>query len=407
MGIGPYAMAAPNEALVAQSNALLDEIGRAREALAGVETIDVGLHDRIRPLFEQTLGDEEARLGAIRAEIANRSANDASWDTLQQSRATVRQLFREILLFVQGASSRGDGLDRGVCRLADAMLDDLSHRGVVPWDRLTILAEREYFGELAQVIRLRFPDATLWALPAAAHEFAHFLVIGLHARGVRGRGDTQPLLAHLEAITDGGARDRLEELFGDVFATFALGPSYALMCSRLRFDAADANRLPSHPRSGQRLEAILATLEWMAAEDRAGSPYSGLVGRLRDDWTGRSTTRGATAAAGPELDLAAALPPLHALLSTHLRQVRYATYARAQALRPALRTADVNAIDRRGLTIPDVLNAAWLARVDAGEMDTVSIDAIEAAGLRLAGAVADDAARRAIGGAAIAAGADH
>ena len=38
---------------------------------------------------------------------------------------------------------------------------------------MTILAELEYTGHHARIIGLRFPAASIWDLPIAAHEFGH------------------------------------------------------------------------------------------------------------------------------------------------------------------------------------------------------------------------------------------
>ena len=52
------------------------------------------------------------------------------------------------------------------------------------------------------------------------------------------------------------------------------------------------------------------------------------------------------------------------LLDEHLSGVRYESFVRAQQLVPAM-TGDADALPSlEGATIADVLNAAWLARLD-------------------------------------------
>ena len=84
-------------------------------------------------------------------------------------------LFEESLALVEGALVRGAKLDNGLCQIADALLDELRTKADVAWGRFTILAEGEFFGEMAQIIRLRFPEVSIWNLPIAAHEFGHFV----------------------------------------------------------------------------------------------------------------------------------------------------------------------------------------------------------------------------------------
>jgi hypothetical protein len=161
----------------------------------------------------------------------------------------------------------------------------------------------------------------------------------------------------------------------------------------LRFDPADANRQSSHPPASQRLEVILATLEWMASTDRFGSPYGELVQRIRAQWSERSGLRVPAASNdSARVDVAGAVPELHHLLEAHLVQLRYGSFARAQRVRTALGGSRGAALARDGLTIPDVLNGAWLARVGVGEAATAAIDGIERQAIALATSLLEEGA---------------
>src|SRR5262249_51406054 len=97
------------------------------------------------------------------------------WKQFQEIQDRCQYLFRECLAFMQGALIRVTALDNGLCQIADSLIKVLNHRaGNLGWDRLTVLADAEFYRDMADIIRLRFPGMNIWNLPVVAHEFGHY-----------------------------------------------------------------------------------------------------------------------------------------------------------------------------------------------------------------------------------------
>jgi hypothetical protein len=245
-----------------------------------------------------------------------------------------------------------------------------------------VLAPSDFFGELAQIVRVRFPDVSVWHLPVAAHEFGHFVGPRIAVDVV---ADGLPTTQHpfQEILKRRHGENPLapgwqyaHEYFADMFATYALGPAFAYTCLVLRFDPVAAS-LPDghHPPAARRVELILRTLEESAKGPDA--PYGGVVAGLRQRWREERDNAGQA----PDLpgdaadDVAATFEELHPLLDVHLGGARYTTFLRAQELAPKLRAGPLAA--GAGVTIRELLNAAWVARIRGDERDQTLADAIE------------------------------
>jgi hypothetical protein len=205
-----------------------------------------------------------------------------------------QDLFGEFLEFIGGLAFRSRRLDERICNVADELIQSCSKDTIGDtWQSVTVPAPREAIKKtLAAIIRLRFPERTVWTLPFAAHEFGHVLMdedrdlqrfVDKHARtwraqGVRfGRGRGRPMsMAH--------AQDYLDELLADAFATYYMGPAYAAAAVHLRFDPTTAQREDEeHPSDLKRARVVLSMLERMN-RDVPMKPYGNVLDRLRDDW---------------------------------------------------------------------------------------------------------------------------
>jgi hypothetical protein len=365
--------------LQSRTLALLDEIEQARVALDRIKALAPELHVGVAPRFEQTLTAQERRLTDSMADLGSDPGIARGWTDTRLAREKLGPVLRDIHAFAQGAAARQDGMDRGLLRLADALLNELG--GASEYKaRITVLADREFYGELAEMIRLRFPDTALWVLPVVGHEFAHFLARNLRIAGT----DTFPLDAIVRRGGNEAERFRLEELIGDMFATYALGPAYGLMCLVLRFDV-EERTLPTHPSNSVRIEAILRTLQ-RAPSTKYGHPYRTSMKILRNKW---HELRGSDRIATTENETADL-----SLLDTHFQsitqafedaipQARYDTFRKAESLVPTLEDGSWQGLHNPNAAITDILNAMWLARLAPSQDESRNLETIELAGRSL------------------------
>jgi hypothetical protein len=218
----------------------------------------------------------------------------SAWTDYGKLQQESQDLFGEFLEFIGGLAFRSRRLDERICNVADELIQACSKDTIGdPWQSVTVPAPREAIKKtLAAIIRLRFPERTIWTLPFAAHEFGHVLVdedpdlqrfVDKYARLWRaqqvrfGRGRGRPMsMAH--------ARHYLDELLADAFATYYMGPAYAAAAVHLRFDPTTAQREDEeYPSDLKRARVVLSMLERMNG-DVPIKPVGNVLDRLRDDW---------------------------------------------------------------------------------------------------------------------------
>jgi hypothetical protein len=358
--------------LLAQIQALTQELTRAENAL-DVPQIDANLSDRVRVRFDRLIREQQAALSDVRKQAKDGQPLDECWVGFRYVREGCAPLFREYLALIEGAMVRSAGLDNSVCQIADALLNHLSHRADIYWGRFTILAGEEFFADMAEVIRIRFPETSIWNLPVAAHEFGHFIGPKLEVREPDG-SSRHPFQVLLERESRQGSRywSYMHEYFADLFATYSLGPAYACTCLLLRFDprAVDGEQ---HPNTAQRAYLILRTLDKMnVASGRLMQPFSGIISLLEDSWRRSLRATGESDHLGQEMSILMdeRLEELYSLTEPLLGSVKYGGWLQANRIadelllnstvRPQLQTDD---------TIADILNAAWLVRVEHWDED--------------------------------------
>ena len=362
--------------LLSQIEALGRELARTGSLLNDVPLpFDAAVRDRAVGEFEKLLGREQSELAAIRARVMEGDVTAESWTALQRIAARTTPLFAESLAFLEGALARENGLDDGLCRLVDSLLDELSTRTGVMWERFTILADGEFFAGTADIIRIRFPDTSVWSLPVAAHEFGHFAGPALTSSTSAGTVHPFEILVQREAPA--WKAPHVHELFADVFATYTLGPAYAFTCVAGRFDPSRAYLdAIGHPAPAKRVHAVLGTLARIAQEEDQAGGYQAPVGELAEAWTSLLAVGGQ--AEPPEyaggsatiVDLDRLVDALYDLLKEQLRPRGMYGAERlltAQQLAGAIgRSAQLG--DRSlpelpdGVLLADIVNAAWLAR---------------------------------------------
>ena len=380
--VPPIASPAPSDAvdrravLLARVETAVQEINAAQEAL-GTLQLEQPLVRRVRGRLDGVFDRKrEQMLGLARAVRAAQPdgaepALSEEWGNYTRLDAELRPVHQECLAFIEGVLVRGQRLDRGICEVADGLLYELKRRCGVSWDRFTILAEGELFGELAGVIKLRFPALDVWDLPVAAHELGHMAAPALETDA--GAKPFATLLQTQRAPIDvppGATYDAyLHEHFADVFATYTMGASYAAVCLLLRFDAAAAHvDGERHPAANRRAHVILRTLARLDPETSISRPFSAVAGRLRQHWVA------ALAEAGLEPELPQAernrLDELEDELVGILDETldaegryRVQWWRNAEDIADALERTDASAPQATDELIADVLNGAWLYRL--------------------------------------------
>lgn len=362
----------PRAVVGARVSMFIQQLGRLDASLEDAPTREVP-DPRLLVRFRALVEDHRARARRLAEDVDRGLPLPECWAALRQAQGAALPLFREGLRFIQGAMARASGLDGGLCRVADALLHDLSVRAVLHWDGFTVLDEGEFFGELAKIVRLRFPDASVWDLPVAAHEFGHFVAQELRVQ--RGDGTYRYPVQELLARESPGSHAwwALQEHFADAFATFAVGPAYAAACLLLRFDPSRASEPPApgsrHPAASARAATILHVLREMdRAEGKLVPAYGPIVRRLEEAWrASEASARDGSGAPAAAPAGQADADRLYEVLRVSLAGVRYDGWPRVASLAADLagdadlaRPARVEPSHR----IADVLNAAWLWRVE-------------------------------------------
>ncbi len=373
------------ETIVSELDSGLEEIealdkrlGETRKLLnamlkrSGVEFDKEKLDESLERIFVsesddtiQEIREVEQKLARIRRADVPSSATEAvkeAWD----SYATMLEehggpLFTEYVDFLGGLALRDSGCDAGICQMADELIRRCNLVGDRPlWHSLTIPTRAEAMKKtLARIIRLGFPEWTLWAVPLGAHEFGHLVVVE-NDHLLEREPDDEPF--------EPGER-YLAHYLADAFATFALGPAYACAAILLRFDALHPYQEElGRTSDAKRAHVVLAMLDLMNEDDPDLLAYTDIIGLLRESW------EAALAQVQPpgEFDraerewLERRISRMWKFLQQRARSVKYgakrweAVKANYQHLR---REGGADNIEPGALEeLRDVLNAAWLCR---------------------------------------------
>lgn len=204
----------------------------------------------------------------------------------QQSQA----VFRECLEVLGGLAFRDKKLDRNICRVADELIAHCA-KTISGRPSLTVPAPEEALNRtLGRIVRVPFPQWTIWTLPFTAHEYGHVVVNEQEPLRTVFQKEVEAWMADAGTASSpeavGGARACVGDFFADGFATYTLGPAYACAAVMTRFN-------PSAPHAGgdetpscaERARIIFAMLRRMdAAEGGLMRPYEQVVDHLEEAW---------------------------------------------------------------------------------------------------------------------------
>jgi hypothetical protein len=295
--------------------------------------------------------------------------------------------------YLGGLLLRKDRLDWGINEIADALLKYIGSEADDEWRRLTIFAAGgNSFAEMTEIIRLPFPDFTIWNLPIAVHELGHYHSTHNELFATKLAAAKS---AEAQAAEEGGGgaaappsylqkESYLHEFFADLFAVYTLGPAYAACCFVTRFSPGDKNFCrdgESHPSHAKRGYLLIEALKEM---NKTSDPhFTGAITDLKNLWQ-----RNLQAAGGPECadDLMAldemnrtSDPPFKGVIKFNLlRELFYSVlgkrvssakypknaWSRARSLLDELPSGKKAAeLVKDDDTIVDILNSAWAWRL--------------------------------------------
>ena len=357
------------DVLTTQVQLLLQQLKWAEQMLQGLP-LKEPLRKAVASSFASRFTHARGKLEQMQVAL-NKSPNVATyWGTLQRRDAECRALFNECLSFIGGVLIRehklkdGSFLDGGICQIADALLHELMDKAPELYPGFTLLAESNFFTETTGIVRLRFPEYSVWNLPVAVHELGHFAMPDLKD-GMGGR----PFQAkHQQLAAEPQQAAHLKEYLADLFAVYTLGPAYLCACLVWRFNPKDGTAREDgteHPSHAKRLHFMLRTLELM--NPVSDYDYTGLVKILRELW--QRSWQTAELATELEPKTLGALQVMHKevyqILDEQLSSARYARWPQARKLAAEIASGAKSAAQL--LTdesrLADVVNAAWLWRV--------------------------------------------
>ncbi len=374
----------PRETLADQISTLLNDVQRERAALdKRLRSIAAGGHGRI--VAAEIISQLRNRLSAHADKLTTTLAtvyDGALTPTVRKQYRKIetecRDLFGECLTVLTAEAIRALQLDGGVSEIVERLLVGVSKEVSVPWSHLTALSDAEFFATASQIIRLRYPVSSIWDIPVAVHEFGHFIGPRWPANIV---GESTPYQDFV-SVTNLGSKSYLGEYFADMFATFIMGPSYVATCLERRFDPI-SEAAATHPSDRERAEWILICLELLLDGIRVKAPGSRTVEFLesitslkRAEWKAAVIENGSKEIESKvAANLSIRAGELWRKLMEWAGTAAFQDLRLTLKLRAAFQTGDgTNSIE--GATVRDIMNAAWMLRMESGA-DTARVRKVE------------------------------
>jgi hypothetical protein len=355
----------PSETLSAQAIQLLDHVQQEQARLSAMLYPGPGGAGRngFPPIVLNNLRDQldtqSKKLNNLIAAVSCSSELTSERRNYQRIDKTCHDLFGECLAISIGKAIREQALDANALEIVEHLLAQLGEALQVPWPHVATLAEAEFFATASQVIRIRFPACTVWDVPVAAHEFGHF--VGPRLRSFN--GELTPYQS-FRMVKDIVQPEHLEEYFADTIAVFTLGPAYVHSCLLHRFDPAGEDGV-THPSDNKRAHWILFVLEYIASkcEPLQKSMLCEDIEKRKEDW------QNAVAANGG-LPLTAETEKALRRRARDLCCKLYSSFPGAafSNMQPTLELVaefGKNPPPHTGLEVRNVLNAAWIVRLQS------------------------------------------
>lgn len=246
----------------------------------------------VKGRFYRLLSERDYELELTRGKLGRPDLRREFWRDLAASEQEMAPIEQEAVEFLGAVLVHRRGLDReppaasgetegpSARDLADLLLGQCADQTGVSKQAGTVLGRDPFLNPATSVIRLRFPDWSVWNLPLMGHEFGHAAAL------------TLPPFLHYrrETTSNKEMRGQMEELFADVLATYMLGPAFACSAILLQFSPAQAC-LPrgAHPSYHERTLVILNALDQMneatRTQDSMPGDYREVIDTLRGTWS--------------------------------------------------------------------------------------------------------------------------
>jgi hypothetical protein len=350
------------QATLAQLSANLEKCEENLEALLGsrveLSSREV-LQERLTEQADEGIGDLDNLLATI---DDGRVPTSTAWAEEERLATSSEPLFAEYVDLLRGLALRESGIESPIWQLADRLLDGCDRVASARWRSLAVPAFRGSSGLTpGNVIRLGFPEWSIWALPLAAYELGR-IVVGQDRR-LRAKVDE-------EVTRQPGQRQVIEDCLADAFATYTVGPAYA--CAAILMRLNPRPKAAGEPAvDAARVEALFDFLDKADEEAGAGVSFADIRARLETAWQEAATEAGAAAAsrAGSQSSTPADLSQFFwrwAEQNSVTAKYTPKSWTRAMLWEENLLALlkDEDAIDPAGSDVRDVLNAAWLCRLN-------------------------------------------
>lgn len=281
---------------------LLDELKEAN--------IGSRLREALRSTFEKEIQRQLNALKETRKIVDNAEGVQAdvlrgAWKQYCELCEQSTHICREFVEVVGGLAIRRQRLDEEICNLADELIGKLGVKG----DSFTIPASQEaYSRTLARLVRVRFPEWTIWALPLAVHEFGHVVIDDSWELRTFAEREVQmleaaPVLNHDAPITDASentgrdaarrlSKGRINQLLADAFAVYTVGPSYPCSLVFLRLNPLVPSSEGCHAPDAERAFMALEILRKMDELFPNQPLYHDIIQKLGDSWAAMCTRLG-------------------------------------------------------------------------------------------------------------------
>lgn len=325
----------------------------------------------------------------VNAEGASREVRSKAWKDYWEAQKVNREFAAERLEIFAGLAFRKSRLDENACRLADELIGKCN-LGISPDDWLTIPAPKEALGRtLARIVRLRFPEWKVWALPLVAHEYGHVLFGDDGNDTIGSLGEEEATARALDGVPEAARTRWLRELVVETFSTYIMGPAYACAAIWLRLNpyCGDEEQADRCLLDLYRASIILEALTWEKKGEMAvvGHPYKEIAQRLRSSWneTVKAINPGDVVASieGKEPALKELATLTLEALHAKYPAARYPAGDDEEGWSKALRWAEdwqkeetfkEETFRAARLNLRDCLNAAWQIRMDWRDKDRIS-----------------------------------
>lgn len=167
--------------LIAQSPQWLEKMElRSDEVTDELETeLDATIGRQARKQKDVLRAIADSLDAAARDDDETEPAFAEQWRRYQRVRDASEEVFSECLEFFGGLAIRKNGWDERICKVADELIRTCARETTGdPWISCTVPAPHEALAKtLARMVRLRFPDWSVWTLPFTAHEYGHVALV--------------------------------------------------------------------------------------------------------------------------------------------------------------------------------------------------------------------------------------